>query len=80
MNEDCLEFCNEYKAREVIKKYCSFMPYEIYLEKANAPEEFETIDPADKKDDDVVVETINEDHINLREVQNSLHVKRIIHI
>ena len=61
LNEDCLEFCNEYKAREVIKKYCSFMPYEIYLEKANAPEEFETIDPADKRDDDVVVETINEE-------------------
>ncbi len=61
LNEDCLEFCNEYKAREVIKKYCSFMPYEIYLEKANAPEEYETIDPADKRDDDVVVETINEE-------------------
>ena len=61
INEDCLEFCNEYKAREVIKKYCSFMPYEIYLEKANAPEEFETIDPADKKDDDVVVETVEEE-------------------
>ena len=61
LNEDCLEFCNEYKAREVIRKYCSFMPYEIYLEKANAPEEFETIDPADKKDDDVVVETVTEE-------------------
>ncbi len=61
INEDCLEFCNEYKAREVIKKYCGFMPYEIYLEKANAPEEFETIDPADKKDDDVVVETLEEE-------------------
>ena len=61
LNEDCLEFCNEYKAREVIKKYCSFMPYEIYLEKANAPEEFETISPEDKREDDVVVETIEED-------------------
>lgn len=61
LNEDCLEFCNEYKAREVIKKYCSFMPYEIYLEKANAPEEFETIDPADKREDDVVVETLTEE-------------------
>ena len=61
LNEDCLEFCNEYKAREVIKKYCAFMPYEIYLAKANAPDEFETIDPADKKDDDVVVETIKEE-------------------
>lgn len=37
MNEDCLKFCNEYEAREVIKKYCSFMPYDIYLEKANEP-------------------------------------------
>jgi len=39
LNEDCLEFCNEYKAREVIKKYCSFMPYEIYLSKADAKED-----------------------------------------
>ena len=61
MNEDCLEFCNEYKAREVIKKYCSFMPYEIYLEKANAPEEFETISPEEKREDDVVVETLEEE-------------------
>lgn len=36
LNEDCLEFCNEYKAREVILKYCSFMPTEIYLENENA--------------------------------------------
>ena len=61
LNEDCLEFCNEYKAREVIKKYCSFMPYEIYLEKANAPEEFETINPEDKREDDVVVEEFEEE-------------------
>jgi molecular chaperone HtpG len=61
INEDCLEFCNEYKAREVIKKYCSFMPYEIYLEKANAPEETETINPEDKKDDDVVIEEFEEE-------------------
>ncbi len=61
LNEDCLEFCNEYKAREVIKKYCSFMPYEIYLEKANAPEEFETINPDDKREDDVVVESFEEE-------------------
>ena len=61
LNEDCLEFCNEYKAREVIKKYCSFMPYEIYLEKANAPEEFETINPEEKREDDVVVEEFEEE-------------------
>jgi molecular chaperone HtpG len=33
LNEDCLEFANEYRAREVITKYCSFMPTEIYLSK-----------------------------------------------
>ena len=39
LNEDCLEFCNAYKAKEVIKKYCSFMPTEIYLSKANETDE-----------------------------------------
>ena len=38
LNEDCLEYCNEYKAREVIKKYSSFMPVEIYLSKADTKE------------------------------------------
>ena len=47
LNEDCLEFANEYRAREVIEKYCSFMPTEIYLSKANAEPEYETIDAAD---------------------------------
>ncbi len=61
LNEDCLEFCNEYKAREVIKKYCSFMPTSIYLEKENAEEEYETILPEDKLDDDVVIETVVEE-------------------
>jgi molecular chaperone HtpG len=60
LNEDCLEFANEYRAREVIEKYCSFMPTEIYLSKANAPEEYETIDAADKRDTDVVIEEIHE--------------------
>ena len=41
LNEDCLEFANEYRAREVMQKYCSFMPTEIYLEKANAETEEE---------------------------------------
>ena len=59
LNEDCLEFANEYRAREVIEKYCSFMPTEIYLSKANAPEEFETIDKADLLDTDKVVEEIH---------------------
>ena len=61
LNEDCLEFANEYRAREIIEKYCSFMPTEIYLSKANAPEEYETIERAAKLDTDVVVEEIHEE-------------------
>lgn len=57
VNEDVLEFCNEYKAREVIKKYCSFMPVEIYLSKANT-KETETIKAEEKRPDDMVVEEI----------------------
>ncbi len=57
LNEDCLEFCNEYKAREVLKKYCSFMPTEIYLSKANTTET-QTIEESEKRDDDVVLEVI----------------------
>lgn len=57
LNDDCLEFCNEYKAREVLKKYCSFMPTEIYLSKADTKET--QIIPVDEKlDTDVVLETI----------------------
>ena len=61
LNEDCLEFANEYRAREVIEKYCSFMPIPIYLNKANAEPEYETIDPDDKRDDDTVIETVIEE-------------------
>ena len=61
LNEDYLEFANEYRAREIIEKYCSFMPTEIYLAKENAPEEYETIDKADKLDTDTVVEEIHEE-------------------
>ncbi len=57
INEECLEFCNEYKAREVIKKYCSFMPTEIYLSKANTTET-QTIKAEEKLDTDEVVEEI----------------------
>ncbi|HIY54755.1 MAG TPA: molecular chaperone HtpG [Candidatus Dorea merdavium] len=61
LNEDSVEFANEYRMREVIEKYCSFMPVEIFLSKANAEPEYETIDEADLKDDDVVIEHIHED-------------------
>ena len=61
LNEDSLEFANEYRMREVLQRYCSFMPVEIFLEKANAPQEYETIDESELKDTDVVVEHIHED-------------------
>ncbi len=58
LNEDCLEFCNEYRVREVIKKYCSFMPTEIYLSKANTTDT-QTIKLEEKLDTDVVIEEIH---------------------
>ncbi|MDM8124996.1 molecular chaperone HtpG [Mediterraneibacter glycyrrhizinilyticus] len=61
LNEDSLEFANEYRAREVLEKYCSFMPVEIFLSKANAEPEYETIDEDDLLDTDEVVEHIEEE-------------------
>ncbi|MCM1119324.1 MAG: molecular chaperone HtpG [bacterium] len=58
LNDECLEFCNEYKAREVLKKYCSFMPTEIYLSKANT-QETQIIKLDEKQADDVVIEEIH---------------------
>ncbi|MGL5260715.1 MAG: molecular chaperone HtpG [Lachnospiraceae bacterium] len=57
LNEDVLEFCNEYKAREIIKKYCSFMPTEIYLTKENTTDT-QTIEESEKLDTDEVIERI----------------------
>ena len=61
LNEDSVEFANEYRAREVIEKYCSFMPVEIYLSKNSETPEYETIDEADVTNEDTVVETIVEE-------------------
>ena len=61
LNEDCYEFANEYRVKEILEKYCSFMPTEIFFEKANAEQEYETIDAADIKEDDVVVEKFTEE-------------------
>ena len=79
LNEDCLEFANEYRAREIIEKYCSFMPTEIYLTKANAPEEYETIDKEDKRDTDVVVEEIHEE-AKTEEKENEDGTKEVVEI
>ena len=61
LNEDSYEFSNEYRAREVITKYCSFMPVEIYLSKEGGEQEYQTIEKDELREDDVVAETIVED-------------------
>ncbi len=79
LNEDSLEFANEYRVREVIEKYCSFMPVSIYLSKANAEQEYETIDEADLREDDVVVEHIHED-AKTEEKENENGEKEIVEV
>ena len=79
LNEESLEFANEYRMREVIEKYCSFMPVDIYLSRANAEQEYETIDESDLRDDDVVVEHIHED-AKTEEKENDKGEKEIVEI
>ena len=79
LNEDCLEFANEYRAREVIEKYCAFMPITIYLNKANAETEYETIDAEDKRDDDTVIETIIEE-AKTEEQENENGEKEVVEV
>jgi molecular chaperone HtpG len=79
LNEESLEFANEYRMREVIEKYCSFMPVCIYLSKENAEQEYETIDESDLKDDDVVVEHIHED-AKTEEKENENGEKEIVEV
>ena len=79
LNEDSLEFANEYRAREVIEKYCSFMPVDIYLSKANAEQEYETIDESELLDSDVVVEHIHED-AKTEEKENENGEKEVVEI
>lgn len=61
LNEDSLEFANEYRATEVINKYCSFMPVEIYLTNENAETQYETIPSDEVTETDTVIETIIEE-------------------
>ena len=57
LTEDCVEFANYYKAQEVIEKYCSFMPTEIYLSEKDTSAT-ETIKESERRPDDVVIEVI----------------------
>ncbi|MDC7294765.1 molecular chaperone HtpG [Butyrivibrio sp. DSM 10294] len=74
LSEDCLEFCNEYKAREVIQKYCSFMPYEIYLSRENE-EGTETIKASEKLESDTVIEEVHPEKKEGEEEEPELQYK-----
>ncbi|SEP86130.1 molecular chaperone HtpG [Lachnospiraceae bacterium RM5] len=69
LNEDCLEFSNEYKVREILDKYCSFMPVDIYLTNPDAAPQYDNIPKDDVKEDDEVVEYYTED-AKTEEVEN----------
>ena len=79
LNEDCVEFSNEYRAREVITKYCSFMPVNIYLEKENAEPEYETIPADEVTDKDTVIERIVEE-AKTEEKENENGEKEVVEV
>ena len=60
LNEDSYEFSNEYRAREVLEKYCSFMPVPIFLNNEKAEPQYETIEKDELTDKDTIIETIVE--------------------
>ena len=60
LNEDSHEFCNEYRAREVLDKYCAFMPVPIFLDNETAEPQYETIEKDELTDKDTIVETVVE--------------------
>lgn len=60
LNEDSYEFSNEYRAREVLEKYCSFMPIPIFLNNEKAEPQYETIEKDELTDRDTIIETIVE--------------------
>ena len=79
LNDESTEFSNEYRMREIIEKYCSFMPVNIYLSKENAPQEYETIDEAELRDDDVIVERIHEE-AKTEEKENDKGEKEVVEV
>ena len=79
LNESSVEFSNEYRVREVLEKYCSFMPTDIFLSNANAEQEYETIPEEELKDDDVVVEHIHED-AKMEEQENENGEKEMVEV
>lgn len=79
LNEESLEFCNEYRAKEVLEKYCSFMPVEIYLTNAAAEDQFETIEKDELTENDTVIETILEE-AKTEEVEKENGEKEVVEV
>ena len=79
LNEDSVQFANEYRIREVLEKYCSFMPVEIFVSKENAEPEYETIEESELLDTDTVVEHIHED-AKMEEKENENGEKEMVEV
>ena len=79
LNEDSVEFSNEYRAREVIEKYCAFMPVPIYLDNASAEPQYETIEKDELTDKDTIVETVVEE-AKTEEKENENGEKEVVEI
>ena len=79
LNEDSVEFANEYRAREVIEKYCAFMPVPIFLENTAAEPQYETIEKDELTDKDTIVETIVEE-AKTEEKENENGEKEIVEV
>ncbi len=79
LNEDCLEFANEFRVREIIEKYCSFMPTPIYLENENAEAAYETVLKSELTDKDTVIEEFVEE-AKTEEKENEDGTKETIEI
>ncbi|WP_124064854.1 molecular chaperone HtpG [Clostridium sp. E02] len=79
LNEETLEFCNEYRAKEVLQKYCSFMPVEIYLTNASGEPEYETIETDELTEKDTIIETIVEE-AKTEEKENENGEKEVVEV
>ena len=79
LNEDSTEFANEYRAREVIEKYCAFMPVPIFLTNTAEGPQYETIEKDELTDKDTIVETIVEE-AKTEEKENENGEKEIVEV
>lgn len=60
LNSDSVEFSNLFRVREVLEKYCSFMPYEIFATDITQERKTVVIDAADLNEGEKILETIVE--------------------